>query len=176
VERIDMKITYLGLGSNMGNRHAHLEAGIAAIGRLAGTEVRRQSSLYESKPWGPVEQPDYLNMVVEISTNLPPEELLRLCKEIEKQEGRVPTERWGPRPLDIDILLYGDRRIETERLTVPHPRMWERAFVLRPLADVAPDLRGPGGKPIIEMLDQESIKSQGVWPYVGDSKKENRQA
>jgi 2-amino-4-hydroxy-6-hydroxymethyldihydropteridine diphosphokinase len=162
-----METAYLGLGSNMGDRQAHLEAGVAAIGRLEGNGVLQRSPLYESEPWGPVEQPNYLNMVIEISTALPPEELLRLCKEIEKQQGRVPGERWGPRPLDIDILLYEDWRIHTESLAVPHPRMWERAFVLRPLADIAPGLRGPDGRSIIELLEQESIRSQGVWRYRG---------
>src|SRR5438067_9389317 len=162
-----MQTAYLGLGSNMGDREAHLEAGVEAIGRLHGTRVLRRSPLYESEPWGPVEQPNYLNMVVEVATALPPEELLHLCKEIEKEQGRVPGERWGPRPLDIDILLYDDRHIHTESLTVPHPRMWERAFVLLPLADLAPALRGPDGRSIMELLEQESMKSQGVWPYRG---------
>jgi 2-amino-4-hydroxy-6-hydroxymethyldihydropteridine diphosphokinase len=162
-----METAYLGLGSNMGDRQAHLEAGVAAIGQLEGNGVLQRSPLYESEPWGPVEQPNYLNMVIKISTALPPEELLRLCKEIEKQQGRVPGERWGPRPLDIDILLYEDWRIHTESLAVPHPRMWERAFVLRPLADIAPGLRGPDGRSIIELLEQESIRSQGVWRYRG---------
>ncbi|MFL5731995.1 MAG: 2-amino-4-hydroxy-6-hydroxymethyldihydropteridine diphosphokinase [Chloroflexia bacterium] len=156
---------YLGLGSNMRDRWGHLRAGVEAVGRLAGTRVVRESPVYESEPWGPVDQPNYLNMVVEVATELEPEELLGLCKEIEKVEGRVPGVRWGQRPLDIDILLYGDRRIETGTLTVPHPRMWERAFVLRPLADIAPDLRGPGGKAIIGMLEDERIRLQGVWPY-----------
>src|SRR5437763_6538942 len=136
-----MEIAYLGLGSNLGDRGARLKAGVEAVDRLESTRVVRQSPVYESEPWGPVEQPDYLNMVVEISTELSAEELLRLSKEIEKAQGRVPTERWGPRSLDIDILLYGDRHIRSEALTVPHPRMWERAFVLRPLADIALGLR-----------------------------------
>jgi 2-amino-4-hydroxy-6-hydroxymethyldihydropteridine diphosphokinase len=149
----------------MGDREANLEAGVAAIAPLQGTSLLRRSPLYESQPWGPVEQPNYLNMVIEIATALPPEELLRLCKEIEKQQGRVPGERWGPRPLDIDILLYDDRSIHTESLTVPHPRMWERAFVLHPLADLAPTLRGPDGRSIMEVLEQENMRSQGVWLY-----------
>jgi 2-amino-4-hydroxy-6-hydroxymethyldihydropteridine diphosphokinase len=169
-----MEVAYLGLGSNMGDRRAHLAAGVAAIGRLAGTRVISQSALYESEPWGPVEQSNYLNMAVEVSTELEPEELLRLCKQIEKHEGRVPTERWGPRTLDIDILLFGGREITSDALAVPHPRMWERAFVLLPLAAIAPGLRDPARKPIIEVLEEESIKSQGVWPYQENAEKEHR--
>src|SRR5438105_14365948 len=104
---------YLGLGSNMGDREAHIEAALAALNRLPGTRVLRQSRLYGSKPWGRTDQPDYLNMVAEISTQLDPETLLRECKQIERDLGRVPGERWGPRPIDIDILLYNDATITT---------------------------------------------------------------
>jgi 2-amino-4-hydroxy-6-hydroxymethyldihydropteridine diphosphokinase len=153
---------YLSLGSNLGDREANLERAIEAIEGLPGTRLVRRSALYETAPWGPVPQPDYLNMVVEISTRLGPSELLRRGKEIEREMGRVTGERWGPRPIDIDILLFGDETIETEELTVPHPRMWERAFVLRPLADLEPEMKGPDGSTVLQLLERESIASQPI--------------
>src|SRR5436190_8205920 len=158
-------VVYLGIGSNMNDPETQIEAAVATIDRLPTTRLLRLSPLYGSKPWGPVEQADYLNMVAEISTQLDPQTLLSRVKLIEKAQGRKPGERWGPRPIDIDTLLYGDSQIQSENLTVPHPRMWERAFVLRPLADLAPDLRSPEGAPVKELLEREDIASQGVWLY-----------
>ncbi|MGA7730901.1 MAG: 2-amino-4-hydroxy-6-hydroxymethyldihydropteridine diphosphokinase [Chloroflexia bacterium] len=155
---------YLGLGSNMGDPRAQLKAAIAAIGRLPSTDVLRASPLYGSKAWGKTDQPDFLNMALEIETNMPPHTLLKHCKRIEAEQGRVPGEHWGPRPIDIDILLYGGRTVSTASLVVPHPRMWERAFVLRPLADLRPDLRAPNGAPITTYLESADIAAQGVWP------------
>jgi 2-amino-4-hydroxy-6-hydroxymethyldihydropteridine diphosphokinase len=160
-----MPTVYLGLGSNMHNPPAQLEAAIAALGRLPSTHVQRVSPRYVSKAWGKTDQPDFLNMVVEIDTTLPPASLLREIKQIEAAQGRTPGERWGPRPVDIDILLYDKQDINTPTLVIPHPRMWERAFVLRPLADLAPDLLSSDGTPITDHLRQEPIASQGVWPY-----------
>jgi 2-amino-4-hydroxy-6-hydroxymethyldihydropteridine diphosphokinase len=157
-------LAYLGLGSNMGNRRAQLRTAVEAIDRLPSTGVVRESPMYESKPWGKTNQPDFLNLVVEIETALPPQTLLKLCKQIEAEQGRVAGERWGPRPIDIDILLYDERTVRTADLIVPHLRMWERAFVLRPLADLRPDLTGPDGLPIAAYLENEMIASQGVWP------------
>ena len=162
-------IAYLGLGSNMGeslgDREAQLEKAVEAISKLPATRLLRRSPVYESKPWGQTNQPDFLNMVVEVSTRLEPHLLRRHCAHIEEEMGRVPGEKWGPRPIDIDILLFGDRRIRTSSLEVPHPRMWERRFVLRPLADLVPDAVGPDGTPIKKLLEKESIASQGVWDY-----------
>ncbi|MDQ6694677.1 MAG: 2-amino-4-hydroxy-6-hydroxymethyldihydropteridine diphosphokinase, partial [Chloroflexota bacterium] len=101
----DGVIAYLGLGSNMGDSLAHLENGLVVVGMLPGTRVVNRSPLYVTKAWGKTNQPDFLNMVAEISTELPPETLLSECKKIEQQEGRTEGEHWGPRPLDIDILL-----------------------------------------------------------------------
>ena len=137
---------------------------MSAIGRLPSTKVLRASRLYASKPWGKTDQPDFLNMVLEIDTALTPHTLLKHCKHIEAEQGRVAGERWGPRPIDVDILLYGSRTLKTASLVVPHPRMWERAFVLRPLADLRPDLQGPNGAPIAMYLDSDAIAAQGVWP------------
>lgn len=160
-----MPTVYLGLGSNMRNPPAQLEAAVAALDGLPTTHVGRISPLYLSKAWGKTDQPDFLNMVVEIDTALAPASLLRKIKQIEADQGRTPGERWGPRPVDIDILLYDKQEINTPTLVIPHPRMWERAFVLRPLADLAPDLISSDGTPITTVLRQEPIASQGVWLY-----------
>lgn len=157
---------FIGIGSNMGDRELALRQAVEAIGKWPGTQLLRASPVYETKPWGPTAQPDYLNMVVEISTQLDPHRLLRHCKDLEKRLGREASgERWGPRPLDLDVLLYGNRRLATANLVVPHPRMWERAFVLRPLFDLAPDLRAPGGVLIGDLLASERIAAQRVVPY-----------
>jgi 2-amino-4-hydroxy-6-hydroxymethyldihydropteridine diphosphokinase len=155
-------IAYLSLGSNMGDAQAQLGWAIYALAQLPQTELLRISRLYSTKPWGKVDQPDFLNMVVEVRTGLTPHALLTEIKRIETDQGRVPGERWGPRPLDIDILLYGDEQIATEDLQVPHPRIWERAFVLYPLADLRPDLSTPDGTPITGLLARGDIASQGL--------------
>lgn len=131
---------YLGLGSNLGDRAAYLRQAVDALGRLPGTRVLRLSSLYETRPWGLAEQPHYYNLVVELETSLAADELLRQALAIEAALGRVRTVRFGPRTIDIDVLLYGDQTFDTPELTVPHPRMLQRAFVLVPLAELAPDL------------------------------------
>lgn len=159
-------VAYLGLGSNMGDPPAQLKEAVVEIGELPSTRVTRESPIYGSKPWGRLDQPDFANMVVEIRTTLGPPALLRHVKEIEGRLGRVPGERWGPRPVDIDILLYENTSLSTPELQVPHPRMWLRAFVLRPLSDLAPHLRAPDGTPILELLQRDVIASQGVWPLV----------
>lgn len=149
----------------MHNPPAQLEAAVATLSLLPDTSVQRLSPVYISKAWGKTDQPDFLNMVVEIDTGLQPTALLHDIKLIEAAQGRTPGERWGPRPVDIDILLYDELEINTPSLVIPHPRMWERAFVLRPLADLAPDLLSSRGTPITTLLRQESIASQGIWPY-----------
>src|SRR3989442_12558129 len=104
-------------------------------------------------------------MVVEITTQLDGQQLLRHCKDIEVRQGRVEGEKWAPRPIDVDVLLFGSRQIKTASLVVPHLHMWERAFVLRPLADIAPDLRNQDGTPIGQWLEKPEIASQKIWPY-----------
>jgi 2-amino-4-hydroxy-6-hydroxymethyldihydropteridine diphosphokinase len=158
-------LAYLGLGSNMRDPKAQIEAALAAIDRVPTTRVLRRSPLYGSKPWGRTDQPDFVNMVAEVATGLQPHTLLRHLKSIEREQGRTEGERWGPRPIDLDILLFGNRHLRTASLQVPHPRMWERAFVLRPLADLRPDLAAPDGRPLPELLATGEIASQGVWPY-----------
>ena len=133
---------YLGLGSNLGDRAAHLQFGLDGLAARAGRVVAI-SPVYETEPVGGPPQPDYLNAVVAIETALSPRELLGVAKALEAGAGRPPAgaaERWGPRPLDIDVLLVGDERVADADLVVPHPRIHQRAFVLAPLADVAPEL------------------------------------
>jgi 2-amino-4-hydroxy-6-hydroxymethyldihydropteridine diphosphokinase len=134
---------FVALGSNLGDRRAHLRAavaGLAEAGRVAGV-----SPVYETAPvGGPAGQGPYLNAVVELETGWEPRALLGLAHRLEDEAGRVRAERWGPRTLDVDLLLVGDATIDEPDLTVPHPRMWERRFVLAPLADLAPDVVPPG--------------------------------
>lgn len=126
--------------------------------------ILAQSPVYETAPWGYTNQPDFLNQVIKAKTDLSPEQLLATLKSVEATLGRVPTFRYGPRPIDLDILLYDDLVIETPQLTLPHPRLTERAFVLYPLADLDPDLRHPvSGLTIRQHRDR--VKGQGIHLY-----------
>ena len=136
----------IGLGSNLGDRAAHIGRAVGALAEL-GTLVR-VSSLYETAPVGGPRQGPYLNSVAVIDTELAPHELLARCRQIELQAGRERRERWGPRTLDLDILLYGDETIAEDGLTIPHPRMTERRFVLEPLLEVWPDAVLPDGREV----------------------------
>ena len=126
---------FLGLGSNLGDREALLRRAVASL-----PDVVAVSPLYETEPVGGPEQGAFLNLVVELDTERSPRELLELCQELEADANRVRLERWGPRTLDADVLLVGDLAVAEPDLVVPHPRMWERRFVLAPLADLAPEL------------------------------------
>lgn len=134
-----MTRAYLALGSNLGDRAATLQQAVDSLGAAAGVHVVDVSKVYETDPIGPP-QPDYLNAVVVVDTELGARGLLEVAQRLEREAARVRGERWGPRTLDVDVLLVGDDRIDEPDLVVPHPRMWEREFVLAPLADVAPDL------------------------------------
>ena len=136
-----LSTAYLALGSNLGDRAALLRGALISLERGGAVRVVAESSVYETAPVGGPEQPDYLNMVVAVETSLNPEALLERCLAAEAEQGRVRRERWGARTLDIDLLIYGGASMQTERLTLPHPRMTERAFVLVPLAEIAPGLR-----------------------------------
>ena len=131
---------YLGIGSNLGNRLAYLQLAVDELARLSGVHVVAVSRVYETAPVGGPPQDPYLNAVVAIDTDREPMAVLQACRLIEERAERVRDERWGPRTLDVDVLLLDDVRVDLPELTVPHPRMWERGFVLAPLRDVAPEL------------------------------------
>jgi 2-amino-4-hydroxy-6-hydroxymethyldihydropteridine diphosphokinase len=130
---------YLGIGSNLGDRVAHLQLAVDELAAASGVRVVAVSPVYETAPVGGPEQPDYLNAVVALDTTCSPHELLELAHRIEAAAERVRTVRWGPRTLDVDVLLVGDERVDDPDRTVPHPRMAERAFVVVPLADLDPE-------------------------------------
>ena len=139
-----MHIAYIGLGSNLGLPETQIRQAINAIENIHSIQITATSSLYYSRPMGPQDQPDYMNAVVKLSTSLSPLELLDALQAIELEAGRVrKDERWGARTLDLDILLYDDLVLESERLTIPHYGMKEREFVLLPLAEIAPTLKLP---------------------------------
>lgn len=144
---------FLALGSNLGDRHKNLRNAIAALRLSAGIQVVRISSFYDTLPVGNINQGRFLNAVIEIETPLQPEELLDIALQIENELGRVRAERWGPRIIDVDILALEDLVYESERLSIPHPLLHERKFVLQPLAEIAPGFRHPVfGTGITEML------------------------
>jgi len=148
-----MTLAYVGLGANVGSMIATIDAAEIRLGDLPGTVVRRRASLYRTAPWGVVDQPDFVNTVVEIETPLQPLELLRALKSIERELGRVPGVRWGPRIIDLDLLLYGEISQITEELNIPHTEMWQRLFVLAPLSELRPDLHHPDGRSIVEVSE-----------------------
>ena len=150
-----MSRVFVGLGSNEGDRHAQLSRAARALGGLARTRLVQMAPIYETAPVGPP-QPDFLNTVVELDTRLAPQELLRELKRLEQKLGRRPSmQRWGPRPVDLDVLLYDDLILQEPELTIPHPRLHERWFVLEPLAQLAPELVHPVLKqPISALLEQ----------------------
>lgn len=135
---------YLGLGSNLGDRHSYLVEALSMLG--SNMEITNQSPVYETEPWGVEDQDPFLNLVVEVQTDLEANELLELCLQIELSLERVREKKWGPRTVDIDILLYGTEEIATTNLQVPHPYLLERDFVVIPLADIAPRLQLQGKK------------------------------
>jgi len=146
-------VAYIGLGSNLGDRLGYLQAAVAALS-ARGLEPDGVSSVYESDALGPP-QPDYLNAVVSVSTWLSARELLEALKAIEAELGRQKTERWGPREIDLDLLLYGDEMLEEDGLTIPHPEMTKRSFVLMPLLEIAPGLDLPSGEPAAAFLERD---------------------
>lgn len=155
-----MTITYIGIGANLNNPKKRVQIAIANLKKLPATTLRIYSSLYQSRPLGPQNQPDYINAVAALETALLPYELLRTLQEFEKQQGRQRNgERWGPRVIDLDILLYGDNRIQSDNLIIPHPQLTWRAFVLYPLAEIAKNLILPTGESILTLKSQCSVQS-----------------
>ncbi len=146
-----MNTVYLGIGSNLGDRRDNCRRAVEEL-NSRGLTVTRTSSQYETEPWGVREQPRFINMAVETRTELPPLEVLRVIKEIERDLGRRETRRWGPRVVDIDILLYGDTVVDEPGLAIPHPHMHERGFVLKPLSEIAPDVLHPVLKKTVKEL------------------------
>ena len=151
---------YLGLGSNLGNRQKNLDMALDLLSQRL--RVKKVSAVYDSEPVGNTDQPRFLNMVCQVYTNLAPAELLALAKAIESKMGRIPRGRNAPRTIDIDILLYGDQVIDTPELVIPHPRLAERAFVLIPLAEIAPDAAHPTSGKTVNQMFQELGAVQGV--------------
>ena len=153
-------LVFLSLGSNLGDRLEHLQAAIETLKEFG--EISKTSSVYETDPWGYEDQPAFYNQVILLETTCEPLELLRNIKQVEQTMGRIPTFRYGPRVIDIDILLFDETVITTPELTIPHPQMKNRAFVLAPLAEIDPLLSIPGEKAnATELL--EKIGMTGVW-------------
>lgn len=153
----------LGLGGNLGDPVVAIEAALARL-EASGVRILARSAAYRTKPWGVTDQPDFVNLCVAASTELPPDALLGLIHRIEAQLGRERRERWGPRTIDIDILTYGDDAIDTPDLVIPHPCLTERAFVLVPLSEIAPDriVRGRPVRDWADMIDRSGVRRIGT--------------
>ena len=138
-------IAYLGLGTNLGDRRGNLREALRLLAASPDVELRRVSRVYETAPWGVTEQPPFLNCAVEIAVEIDPEALLSRGQAVERAVGRVPGPRWGPRLIDVDLLIYGQEAVSRPHLEIPHPRLHLRAFALLPLAELAAGLRHPVG-------------------------------
>lgn len=149
-----MPITYIGIGSNLGNREENCENAISHLAKK-GIKVLKRSSFYETEPWGIKDQRKFINMAVETETVLTPVELLKTLKAIETELGRQKDIHWGPRIIDLDILLYDNLLIKTENLEIPHPGIKDRGFVLKPLSEIAPDKIHPILKKSVKVLLSE---------------------
>ena len=159
-----MTLVYIALGSNLASPLEQAQAAIRALGEIPHSRVVAVSSFYRTPPLGPQDQPDYLNAAVALETALPPETLLDHTQRIELQQGRVrKAERWGPRTLDLDIMLFGDAVINSERLTVPHYDMKNRGFMLWPLFEIAPELVFPDGLSLVEALQAKGFNELDKW-------------
>ena len=165
-------IAYLGLGGNLGDRLAALQEALASLDATPGMRWVSCSSVYETEPWGVIDQPRFLNLVAGFETTLPPDALLSACQSVEATVGRTASYRWGPRLIDVDILLYGGEVVSlaTPDLQIPHPRLTQRAFVLVPLAEIAPDaIVPPDGVSVRRLLDavdgKDGVVRSGETPY-----------
>lgn len=154
---------FVAFGGNQGEVRANLLAALDAVGRLPGTSLQRRSAFYRTPAWGHTDQPDFLNGVVELRTRLAATELMQALLEVEAGLGRVRgdgTQRWGPRTVDLDLLVYGGEVRDDPGLTLPHPRLHERAFVLVPLAEIAPELAIPGRGRVGDLL--AAVDASGI--------------
>lgn len=158
-----MSRAYIGLGSNMGDRLCYLKAGLSAIAAATPEViVIGKSSVYDSEPVGMTDQPDFYNAVVAVETTLDPYQLLSLLHKIEIDMGRQRITRWGPRTLDLDVLMYAEVEQDDPKLILPHPRLTERRFVLEPMLEIEPEAKLPDGTPLVRLLD-ELGDSQATW-------------
>ncbi|EPC4046158.1 2-amino-4-hydroxy-6-hydroxymethyldihydropteridine diphosphokinase [Enterobacter mori] len=159
-----MTLAYIAIGSNLASPLEQVNAAVQALGEIPQSRIVAVSSFYRTPPLGPQDQPDYLNAAVVLDTDLDAETLLDNTQRIELQQGRVrKAERWGPRTLDLDLMLFGNEIINTERLTVPHYDMKNRGFMLWPLFEVAPDLTFPDGIPLRDILDKLHAEKPARW-------------
>ncbi|WP_243388433.1 2-amino-4-hydroxy-6-hydroxymethyldihydropteridine diphosphokinase [Bacillus kexueae] len=155
-------VSYISLGSNMGERYSFLTQAIQRLDNHPQVSVLKKSSIYETEPVGYTEQDLFLNMVVKLETSLTPFELLSLLQQIEVELGRKRLIRWGPRTLDLDILLFNHENIETEQLMIPHPRMFDRSFVLIPLFEIEPDVKIPNRADSLAVIIEQLTDKEGV--------------
>ena len=160
----DEIIAYLGLGTNLGDRWANLRGALRLLATAPGVRLLRVSQVYETEPWGVAAQPRFLNCAAEAAVTLEPEPLLLRCQAVEQEIGRQPGPRWGPRLIDVDILLYGSRIVNLPHLEIPHPRLHLRAFALIPLAELAPSAVHPALGRSIAQLAQDAGGQDGVTP------------
>lgn len=159
-ERKIITKVFIGAGSNLGNKKNNIEKALELLGETPGVTVRRVAPLYRTEPVGYLDQDWFLNTVAEVFTILSPRELLGVLLAIEERLGRVRTVHWGPRPVDLDIILYGNESVNEPGLVIPHPCMLERVFVMAPLSDLAPDLVLPGGARAVDLA--ESLKESNL--------------
>lgn len=161
---------FIGLGSNLGARECSIERAISLLKGTGGIELIRRASLYETEPVGHENQPWFLNTAIEIRTKLSPQKLLALLKDVERRLGRKSRQRWGPREIDLDLLLYGERVMDEPHLQIPHAQLHRRRFMLVPLAEIAPDAVHPRCKKTITQLLEALPDQKGVVPLRGNQK------
>ncbi|MDO9693815.1 MAG: 2-amino-4-hydroxy-6-hydroxymethyldihydropteridine diphosphokinase [Candidatus Latescibacteria bacterium] len=153
--------SYIGLGSNLGNRLGNIRFALAAMGQMPGSSVLRMSAVYETEPFGNADQPKFLNAAVELETSLEPAVLLKSLQRIEHHMGRVRQVKWEPRVIDLDILYFGNLVIDTPDLKVPHPELSLRGFVLVPLCDLIPDFEDPASRQKVKVLLKKILRTKG---------------
>ncbi|HVU18082.1 MAG TPA: 2-amino-4-hydroxy-6-hydroxymethyldihydropteridine diphosphokinase [Candidatus Didemnitutus sp.] len=170
-----MKSAFVGLGSNLGDRRGNLAEALRLLAEQPGVSIVRGSSLYETKPVGLTAQPDFLNAVVELSTAHPPPDLLAVCLAIERRLGRERRERWGPRTVDIDLLLVPGLTWQDAHLTLPHPRLHERGFVLIPFNEIAPTATvvGVSIAELVRQVDNSGVRRVAAWAEWASARRES---